>query len=338
MSGARLYDRLKKFILFRKRSALIAWKILVQKEKPWLLNDTDLLKGVMLEEFEAQGFASNGKMGRDRLKDLIDKIVSRVSERMGRSPKESSYGERLKMSAMTAFQSAHGFWALRFAHLCGFMCIWELQFRLLVRRMDGETRVPKDDRSKKKRQMKTIEFLDLHLIIDNFKAAAPMLELNLRNIQDVRNPLLHGNFQAARNVVNNQISKKRRSRHEGGLLVFSMYSGEVTRPSDADTEDEIEAHDDFAWVMDVGMTELFETVTEMFERAIVEVGMVLTLKSMSFGDAEDMFEIIASRHEPMSDAERERFQKHLDSPTSPIHPDVAKNLLSDVQKLRKRKS
>jgi len=314
---------------------LIVWKFLHQKQRPKLVADSDILKCILLEELQRAGLNPAGQRDLIELSDLVTNVVARVEHRIGKSSSPLGQGHRVEGSCKIAAGSLPHFRLLSFCQTCSLISLWELQFRLLGNLLGLKTRIDISAKSKKNHNLAALEFVGLEDLINQFKHSLPQINLDLKNLQSIRNTFVHGNFQAARKVVNASIRKSSWRKHDGNLLILNYEIDKLTNPTEAKTNKEIEEIDDFSWNIDALTPELSDSIFSLFEDSIQKIDTIALLKSVSSVPDNEIFSIITTRIEPPNEVELDRFQSRLKKYKN-IFPDRIDSLIQDALKLRKK--
>lgn len=233
---------------------------------------------IILDEFQPSDSVQETLMN-----NAVDRIYASLTELFdGQSLKEKI---ELSVIPIVSHQSYY------FAQVCALASIWELHLRIFARRIGVETYKRPDSKPKKSKNINAIVFEDLSIVIDRIKAKTKFLKQNLKINADVRGALVHGNFQALRQIINATIPKKEREKHRGNVMMISLDSNDDIRNM-ADEHHEPEKEDHFGWMLEGMNSELLRTVLDLFEEGTKDLRYLIGLKAYCHSESEGLFEKI----------------------------------------------
>jgi hypothetical protein len=264
--------------LFRMK---IGFKIAVGRQRSVaLVTNEKALHAVILNEID-KVIGANSISAEFKLNDLVDRIVQLVSNVTNPSP---TLWDRMNIE--TKGLTRAGFF--RFAQVCGIMGLWELNLRMFAARLDVDVRRPENERGKRSGHL--VDYADLSDVISALNPKIKALNLELVGLNRLRNKFVHGNFQAAREMVTARLTKMERERYKGQVIAISLDDGRLTNLSEKLLKKDLEAQDQFAWFLEVFETELFDAIFESFQDSLLVIHDMILLRSLCFDRAQGAFD------------------------------------------------
>jgi hypothetical protein len=187
----------------------------------------------------------------------------------------------------------------------GITCFWEVQVKLLASQLGIEIY---EGTARAKAKSPTL--VDLEPIIEEIKRKLPKLEFNFGRLVNLRNAMVHGNFHQIRSAAGESKRAAVRNSFKGNVLQVNL--GAVAQSKNLSEIQELEQIRKaglYSWFLDVGNSELFETIILEFQDGIDLISAVVSLKSLSFNETKEAFNKLCIRGEKFSEDEREAFLK-----------------------------
>jgi hypothetical protein len=268
----------------------VGFKIALGKRRSVAIvtNEKVLHAGILAEIDKVIGISSLG--AEFKLNDLVDRIVQLVLNTTNPSPTL-----RDRMNVETRGITRAGFF--RFAQVCGVVGLWELNLRIFAARLGVDVKRPEEDRGKRSAHL--VDYADLSVVISALNPKIKGLSLELVRLNRLRNMFVHGNFQAARELVIARLTKKEQDRYKGQVIAMNLESGNSVNLGEAMEKAERDDQDQFGWFLEVFATELFDAVFDAFQDSLLLVHDMILLRSLCFDRAEGAFEKLVGQGIPL---------------------------------------
>lgn len=215
----------------------------------------------------------------------IESAAQRISNKL--SSYEDLTEKRLKNSSYSDFFGP----SLKDAtYLAGLSSLWEFELRMLAKKLGVNVFKTYEETSSKGKKAKFVEFNDLEDVIDDLnKKTKNNLKLDLDTIRQVRNGLVHFNFNHTRKVFN----IKRRDvpeKHKSSLVQVDIATGEAERISDIEDLGRMLEKDAYAWFIDVWQSGLPEDVKELILSSLEKIHFLINFHAQSFDERKGVME------------------------------------------------
>lgn len=176
-----------------------------------------------------------------------------------------------------------------YSQACAIACVWELNIRQLADLVGVEIYNKGDDKKKKNKVNKLIDFRKLEYIIDDLKQTYPKINIRYTELMNLRGALLHGNLHEARGLVNMDRPKKKQKEFSGNVLMLELDTGESKFIDNEELPEKIGV---FGWGLEILSSDLMFEIISIFESSTLDVGQLAKLKSLSFKEADGSFDRI----------------------------------------------
>ena len=217
-------------------------------------------------------------------------------------------------------------------NLSGLTTIWEFNVRTFAARIGIKNNTPIEKKSRKSRSLKTIHWLPLTKIIEQLsKKISSKLDLQLKELSELRNSIVHSNFQELR-IKFNLPNKKIKDSHKSNVRTLNLSTNEVKNLSEDLSENQIESEDIVIWLLEAANFQLLSELYATFHEKTALITTLITLQSYSFGEVDRFFEKIVISGEKLSHEEEEKFIKHLIENNKIDTIESNKKLIQDIYK------
>lgn len=215
--------------------------------------------------------------------------------------------------------------ALVFQIVLGVVCYWEFEVLNLARKL--EVNLYKNG----SKDNETLSYRRLEDIIDGLLEAAPGVRLNLHQLRELRNSLLHSNFH--------QLIQKSSAFTKNGELQFDPHSIMMIRikePNpkpvsifDFKEKDRFQEIDSHGWFLAAATSPLFEFLIAKFKESLNEIGSLITFHALSFEELEPLKEKVFSEG-VLTEEDCAKFKaKHMSMSGADMLLNDVKNLLAE---------
>jgi hypothetical protein len=201
----------------------------------------------------------------------------------------------------------------------GIASFWEVHVKLLAQHIGIEIY---EDFNRPNAKSPSIK--DIEPIVDEIKKRLPNIEFNFGRLINLRNATVHGNFHQIRTVASESRKKNVRESYKGNVLQVDLSGISESKNLSSLTEFEsIKKSGLFSWFLDVGNSELLESVVQEFQASVDLTMSVVSIKSLSFKETAGYFDQFCVRGEKLTAEQKEFFletRKSVDQPKgSNIH-------------------
>ncbi|MBC7540169.1 MAG: hypothetical protein H7281_15195 [Bacteriovorax sp.] len=265
-----------------------------------ILTEEDLIRGIVSGSLSKFWNAKNIQ-NQFQMQNLLDQIVSDIYN------KESRF-DNFSKSVDHLFQ--HQMWY--FSIVAGYAALWEFKVKLLAEHLNIDIKKPYELRSSKHKNTKIMTFKDLSIIITEIdNKIEKHLNMKLKNLNELRSSLIHGNFDQLRILANNCKHKYKPS-HRGNVFVFNLARpDEGANLSDDLPRESRETQSLFSWFMDTTNSGLLKEVWELLDKSISQMNAVIDLGAHSFDGREVYFHNVIYKGEKISKSMMECYDDSL---------------------------
>lgn len=302
------------------RGIILVWK-----------NDSSLIFLKTEDQFLRENIANGirkGWRGPNNAKEtdffwkLVDEVWAQVTNNDGRSI------QSIKSAAMDGFLSQQFQY---YSFLCGFVCSWELQFKILAENYNVRTAKTSSEKSKKDRLLGTVVYRDTADIIKDFnKVTGYKLNLRLEELSKLRNALVHGSLQQLRRYANVS-GKEIKERHKGNVMMVSLSGEDAVNLSTNHSDDERDGQAIFGWFLEGTNSALLHDIFIEFEKSFEQLKALMTFKAFESGHEKDFEKVF--KGQKLTKAEEEEWFKMIGIVSVP-NPNFFKVLYTCFKKLK----
>ncbi len=300
-----------------------------------ILNIEDYDQAVVLTDYDLYAlkirnilqkyWVVNDVSGQSQFGDIVNELVSSLLS--SKSKQEISY-----INETVGNQLKHLYW--EYTQVAGYVALWELKIKMFAENLGVETRKAFDDRSKKQKNTKMLPFKDFSVIIKELNERTNYnLELDLNNLKQLRDAVIHGNLDQLR-LLYNSCSEKFSEISKGNLHVLSIKNGKTKNLSDPISLEEKEAINSFTWFLEVGNSKLLNEIWHLFAQSVGKIHLLENFLSSSFNERSDAFTRVVINSDGFTEADKEKFEKYFVEFGIKLSVD---DYFSDINKLIKRR-
>lgn len=202
-----------------------------------------------------------------------------------------------------------------FITIAGVATFWEFQLRLFAARMGIKLNREPSKKSKKNKNIKAVEYRDLTDIIDDLsEKISPEVgsSLELKRIMEIRNTIVHCNFQQLRTYLNLPQSHKVKESLRGNLVVAELATGGILNLSDSLSEDQIESQDIYGWFLEAASSTTLSEALYQLEYSIKKINTLVDFKAMSFEKREYIWRNFINNGKKPTSSDIDLFQVYFD--------------------------
>jgi hypothetical protein len=213
--------------------------------------------------------------------------------------------------------------------LAGLSSLWEFELRILANKLGVNIYKTYEETSSKGRKAKFVEFNDLEDVIRELnRKTNNNLNLDLDTIRQIRNGLVHFNFNHTRKIFN----IKRRTlpgKHKSSLVQIDLGTGDLERVSDIEELGKMLEKDIFAWFIDVWGTALPYDTQNLLLKSLEKIHFLTSFHAYSFDERKVIIEKIFIKGEKPSVEEVHLYVNYFEKMKLKVAPKEYMKMITD---------